>query len=172
LFSSGRKLARQLIGERAEITQLDLSEAGGIRTDPDAVQQIHSSVVEAARRMQQDARSFGDWQQSLLPDLVRIADREGMHLVFFRIPQSSLLERASTTPVRLKDADRFRQLAASWGASIVEFPFPVQDNDFPDGLHLRRSQSVPFSKELARHWLRVSATTTPHAAGAASLRSQ
>ena len=75
-----------------------------------------------------------------------------MQLVLFHMPQSSLLENASNTPIRREDARDFRRLARGWGATVVEFPFHVVDEDFPDGLHLRRSESAPFSQALARAW--------------------
>src|SRR5262245_47650090 len=154
LLSRGRKLTRSLLGTATKQPRLELKQEGGIRTDAEALEQIQTGVVEEARRLQRDTQSYGDWQRSLLPDLVRVADREGMKLVFYRIPQSSLLERASTTPVRLSHAHRFRLMALKWRATIVDFPFQVDDDDFPDGLHLRLSESGPFTRELVRSWLR------------------
>ena len=152
-FSAGEKLTRKIVGPRGQARRLDLSDQGGIRTDSDAVQQIKTAVVDEANRLRLDTRPYGDWSQSLLPDLARIAKRERMQLVLFHMPQSSLLENASNTPIRREDARQFRQLARGWGATVVEFPFPVGDEDFPDGLHLRRSESAPFSQALARAWL-------------------
>jgi len=159
-----RGVERLLVGLGAaarEHEKADLAETGGIRTDVNALEVVRKRAVAQGRRQVSHQQPMRDWDRTVWAELVRFVRAHGGEVVFFRLPLSSVLAAPYMTKIRREDVRAFRRYAGRSGITILEFPFPCTDDEFPDLFHLRRSLSEEFTARLAQAWLTSEASPKP-----------
>ena len=160
VFSLGRRLVREQIVERfvdirsqQALPEADLAARGGIKRDRKTVERARARIQRGVRELLANQVPIRDWDKTVLRTLADVVQQNGGRLVFFEIPQSSVLSALSQTDIRRQDRAIFRDWAARRGIPILKPDFTAVDEDFPDLLHLSASRSPAFTKALVRAWL-------------------
>ncbi len=126
----------------------DLTHAGGIRNDSEGVAAARQVAHEYAQQMLTDQQPI-DWDNTIIADLVRLAQAHKVQIIFFEIPLHTLHQSMYQTPIRRADAEHFRVLAAQWHTPILTPEFASTDDDFPDIWHLRHSRAPDYTAALS-----------------------
>ncbi len=129
--------------------QVELSNAGGIRSDLATVTWLRKSIRDEAERDMLSQKPI-DWDKTAAKDLVQLIEDHGGKVYFYRMPISSVMERPLQTPIRLADKKRFAEVAQSWHCQLLNPKFvSASDDDFPDLLHIRSGRAKEMSRALA-----------------------
>lgn len=131
-------------------SKVDLTNAGGVRTDEAGVVVVRGYVQKTAESNSKNQKPI-DWNKAVVKDLVDFLHQEGAEVYFFSMPVSSVYEKPFVTSQRQSDKKNFESACASWHCPLLK---PVMtptltDEDFPDLLHLRASLASSFTRELA-----------------------
>ncbi|MEO1390964.1 MAG: hypothetical protein AAFV85_26835 [Cyanobacteria bacterium J06634_6] len=142
-----RIIPEKLVAKSKETS--DLVAEGGIVTDRRRFDQLNHLMEKSGKKMVQEQQPFSTWDHSVMIDFFHLAEKHGLKVVFYHMPQSPHFEAAFGTVVREQDRIAFAQMSESRNASILELNWSSEPGDFPDGLHLSKSRRSAFTEELA-----------------------
>jgi hypothetical protein len=131
----------------------DLRAAGGVRNDPEGVENARRLAVRLAQDDMAHQAPGPDWDRTVVPDLVHLVHQAGGRVVFYKMPLHSVQAAPYWTALRKREVEQFRGKMAGWGTVFLTPDFSYSDEDFPDYWHLRQSRSPAFTRSLARAWL-------------------
>ncbi|MGE5340928.1 MAG: hypothetical protein ACM3SY_05535 [Candidatus Omnitrophota bacterium] len=135
--------------------QPDLTQRGGIKTDPKALEMIRASAVTFANEMLSEQRDFQNWDQTVLADLIRLIESYNGTVVFYTMPASSVYSRVFNTNLHQKNKATFKKQLKKWNIPLLYPEFSYTDEDFPDLWHMKLSRSFEFSEKLADAYFNV-----------------
>jgi len=135
-------------------TEADLSTDGGIRADKKGVELAKFMADSMAQADLRDQKPYGDWDSTVLADIVRLLKDAGAMPIFVRIPYSPTQAVPLATPLRQADRIAFEAAVRRWGLPpVVAAPFQPRPEDFPDKWHLRKTLAPDFTRSLALAYL-------------------
>ncbi len=139
---------------------LEVRTDGAIRVEAgarEAGRAIADQVVAGAENQQ----PLGDWDQSVLMEIKRLVEGRGGRLIIFRTTMHSYLRQPYETAIRQTDRRFFKDWCRRHGVPMLPLPRAYADEEFPDLWHLHRSLASEFSRNLAEHWVRHTASAKP-----------
>jgi len=142
--------------ERGEDEKIqDLNFRGNIKGDPDVARNAERLLAEWKFREQKKLqRAWRNWEETILADIVKTVQQGGGDVAFYDIPQPSGFDDIYHTEQRNADRRAFYKAAEKWGTPVLKPDFEYTDDDFPDHFHLSGSESMPYSRALARAFVR------------------
>ncbi len=132
----------------------DVQAGGTMRTDALAIKIGHDTAIQAVAGELADQKPVQDWNATVLADLHRLALRNGVQLVLFKMPKHSMFAPPYKTAVRQRDATMLAAALVQWHVPLLKPDFSYTDDDFPDAWHLHRSLRDSYTKQLADAWLK------------------
>lgn len=157
LLTLDQRLRRHLASRRRPASTgaapVDLTSAGGVITDPRAVERARRLAVSLAPSTFRDSRRVENWSATVLMGINRLVRERGGRVVVFHMPLSSVQQIPYRTRTRRADAESFRREAAMVGIRYLEPSFDAGDEDFPDYWHLRASRAREFSQRIAEQYV-------------------
>ncbi|MDX1419090.1 MAG: hypothetical protein R3181_03895 [Rubricoccaceae bacterium] len=151
---------RRLMPPPEDEEEVDLTNAGGIRTDRAGVEltRLEAMRERNERWVEQHGeggRDASDWEASIWADMVRLVRSHGGEVVFFDMPQSPVMQVGGRDQVYRERQDAFNTWARANDLAILyPRPFLYDETDFPDHLHLRKSRHDEYTTRLAEAYLR------------------
>lgn len=137
-------------------SQADLSTDGGIRADKKGVELAMFMADSMARADLKDQKPYGDWDSTVVADIVRLVKDAGGLPVFVRIPYSPTQAAPLATPLRQADRVAFEAALRRWSLPAVVVPtYQPRPEDFPDKWHLRKTLAPEFTRSLAEAYLQA-----------------
>lgn len=142
--------------EAKAVSDADLSTDGGIRADKQGVELAMFLADSMARADLKDQKPYGEWDSTVVADIVRLVKDAGGAPVFVRIPYSPTQAAPLATALRQADRVVFENALRRWGVPAVVAPtFQHKPDDFPDKWHLRKTLAPEFTRSLAEAYLRA-----------------
>jgi hypothetical protein len=142
----------------------DLTEAGGIRNDAAGVQLARERAIADAERGMSNQQPIGNWDRSIMADIVKLIHGVNGKVVFFQPPLSSVQRKPFETELRQRDRRMFADQLKAWNCVLLSPNAAFADEDFPDFWHLRKTSAPIFTRALAkayRVWRDDAATNKP-----------
>ena len=130
------------------VSTVDLSSAGGIRTDSAGVAftreqaRINAGIPPVHVPME-------DWSETVWADLYDEVRAAGGRMIFFNVKMSTLDLSSYEGPSFEESRDSFNRWAEANGVDIIEAEIRFPDTDYPDYFHLGYSLSDPYTRALA-----------------------
>lgn len=131
---------------------LDLSSDGGIANNTAQVKLVRERAKQEAERSMSGQIPI-DWDKTVMRDLVSFLQAHGARVFFINIPQSPVMMRPMQTETRKADIKSFRKISKKWNTMLISSNFYLQDEDFPDLLHLRKSFQKEYTSFIANVFL-------------------
>lgn len=130
--------------------QGELTEAGGIQTGLNRIQLARAGAIADTKRLIAEQQPLGDWQTTVVADIVRLVQSRGGSVVFFEIPISSVQAEEYRTPLRQRERLAFAGQAREWKTTLLAPAVALPDEAFPDLWHLDKPGAAVFTEQLAR----------------------
>jgi hypothetical protein len=135
--------------------KIDLSESGGVKTNPGDIEKIRVSAERFAREQTDAQKPFSNWDETVLADLIGLIKSHNGKVIFFKMPVSSVQLKVFRTKIHRDNKVLFKRQLKKWGAVILYPDFSYTDDDFPDLWHLRNSRCAEFSGKLAQAYIDI-----------------
>lgn len=145
---TGFESVLQAIFHRTEPAS-DLYQTGGIRSDPTSVRLARELALNQAAADAKDTSPRDNWEATWFGRLVALVQSAGGQIIVYSMPVSNPFIEALEKPARQVDIATFGAYAARNGILVSDVGLQMDDNDFPDLIHVRSSRAPEFSAALA-----------------------
>ena len=142
-------------------SQADLSDAGGIRTDPAHVAMAQKLATRKVAEWLSRQKLITEDACGLNRDIIELVESNGGRVLFLHMPVNSLFAKLSETEIGKENLKRSRAYVEAWHSQILETGLEYGDEDFPDAWHLSRSHRREFSTAVADALLAATARPGP-----------
>lgn len=153
-LSRGKKFFEfMLLGRKKEKSNIDLTAAGGIRTDKEGVERLRKFAVEQIATSIGKLKPLNGFEFSVLKDLVEFVRLKGGIPAIFEMPISTVQMVTYQTDIKMKEKKLFE--ASPSALVLIENKTIIEDSDFPDYWHMSKTKSRIYSADLAKSFFEL-----------------
>lgn len=152
LFDRGGKAtadALEAISPGADSQGSNLSSAGGVATDPAAIERAREAAIQRLENETRTGVVVDYWEQTILASLVELVHENGGQFVFFSMPVSTVFAADFETEIHQRNQAIFADTMKLWGTPLIDFDPGLEDSYFPDLWHLGSEGANVTSEQLA-----------------------
>ncbi len=139
---------------QVEIKEMNLAQEGGIQANAASIELIKESAVSRYKKIIQTRPAYQSWTKTVLYDLIKLAKKAGIKLIFYKMPLSSIQRKIEKDVITKKIRQDFRSILDVNQVNYLDFNLDFEDRDFPDLWHLAKDKRPEFTKELMKSYLR------------------
>ena len=121
------------------------------RRNPADYQRIREAAILDGQRWTVGTRDV-DWDQTVVATIAETVRAAGGRVVFLTVPLSTPMAIGLRTPIADGNRRRFDDALVRWGATRLDVPVAVTDDDFPDLWHISRQGRDRFTTALISGW--------------------
>lgn len=121
------------------------------RRNPADHQRIRQAAILDGQRWTVGTHEV-DWDQTVVATIAETVRAAGGRVVFLTVPLSTPMSVGLRTPMADVNRRRFDEALVRWGATRLDVPVAVTDDDFPDLWHMSRQGRDRFTTALISGW--------------------
>jgi len=127
----------------------DLTVDGGIRTDKEGIKLVRQ---EALKELDSLSQAYSGWDNSVVDSLINLAKLNKMDVVFFQAAESPMYIESYNSAINVQNSHNFKSYLNGKGIKIILPDTLFPESDFPDLLHISKTRSADFTKNLANRF--------------------